>query len=137
MLSKVVEKSGKDWDMKLPYVLFAYRTSMQESTKESPFFLMYGRDPRLPTATALSWPMERSMVDLEEYGEHLATNLAEAWKVAQEAIQQAQSKQKQYYDDGSRTIFKAGNRAFLYKPAARSGSAYKFARPYPMDHTAS
>ena len=130
MLSKVVEKSGKDWDMKLPYVLFAYRTSMQESTKESPFFLMYGRDPRLPTATALSWPMERSMVDLEEYGEHLATNLAEAWKVAQEAIQQAQSKQKQYYDDGSRTIFKAGNRAFLYKPAARSGSAYKFARPY-------
>ena len=68
MLSKVVEKSGKDWDMKSPYVLFAYRTSMQESTKESPFFLMYGRDPRLPTATALSWPMERSMVDLEEYG---------------------------------------------------------------------
>ena len=63
---------------------------MQESTKESPFFLMYGRDPRLPTATALSWSMERSMVDLEEYGEHLATNLAEAWKVAQEAIQQAQ-----------------------------------------------
>ena len=27
-------------------------------------------------------------------------------------------------------IFKPGNRAFLYKPAARSGSAYKFALPY-------
>ena len=130
MLSKVVEKNGKDWDTKLPYVLFAYRTSMQESTRESPFFLMYGRDPRLPTATALSWPMERSMVDLEEYGENLAANLSEAWKMAQEAIQQAQSKQKQYYDDGTRTVFKAGNRAFLYKPSARSGSAYKFARPY-------
>ena len=86
MLSKVVERSGKDWDLKLPYVLFAYWTSMQESTKESPFFLMHECDPRLPTATTLSWPIERSMVDL---GEHLATNLAEAWKVAQEAIQQA------------------------------------------------
>ena len=50
--------------------------------------------------------------------------------MAQEAIQQAQSKQKQYYDDGTQTIFKAGNRAFLYKPAARRGNAYKFAHPY-------
>ena len=104
MLSKVVEKNGKDWDTKLPYVLFAYRTSMQESTRESPFFLMYGHDPRLPTATALSWPLEQSMVELEEYGENLAADLSEAWKMAQEAIQRAQNKQKQYYDDGTRTV---------------------------------
>ena len=58
--------------------------------------------------------MERSIIDLEEYGEHLATNLAEAWKVAQEAIQQAQSKQKQYYDGRSQMIFKAGNRVVLF-----------------------
>ena len=49
MLAKTVEKSGANWDEKLLYVLFAYRVSVQESTKESPFFLMYGRDPRLPT----------------------------------------------------------------------------------------
>ena len=48
MLSKVVEKSGRDWDLKLPYVLFALRTSMQESTKESPFFLMYVCDLDYP-----------------------------------------------------------------------------------------
>ena len=47
MLAKTVEKSGKDWDLRLPYVLFAYRSSPQESTKESPFFLLYGRDPTL------------------------------------------------------------------------------------------
>ena len=50
---------------------------MQEFIKESPFFLMYGCDVRLPTTTALSWPMERSMVDLKEHGEHLATSLAD------------------------------------------------------------
>ena len=44
--------------------------------------------PRLPKATALSWHIEQFVVDLEEYGEPLATNLAETWKVAQEAIQQ-------------------------------------------------
>ena len=37
MLSKVAETS-KDWDHHLPFVLFAYRNSLQESTKESPFY---------------------------------------------------------------------------------------------------
>ena len=36
MLAKTVEKSGRDWDTHLPFVLFAYRTSPQESTQESP-----------------------------------------------------------------------------------------------------
>ena len=45
MLAKTVEKIGRNWDERLPYVLFAYRASQQESTRESPFFLLYGRDP--------------------------------------------------------------------------------------------
>ena len=49
MLAKKVDKSGRDWDTHLRFVLFAYRTSMQESTKESPFYLLYSRDPRLLT----------------------------------------------------------------------------------------
>ena len=44
MLAKRVEHSGKDWDEHLPYVLFAYGTSIQTSTQESPFYLLYGRD---------------------------------------------------------------------------------------------
>ena len=34
MLAKKVEQSGRDWDQHLPYILFAYRASMQESVKE-------------------------------------------------------------------------------------------------------
>ena len=45
MLAKSVEQGGKDWDRRLPFVLFAYRASQQQSTLESPFFLLYGRDP--------------------------------------------------------------------------------------------
>ena len=39
MLAKTVKKDDSDWDKHLPYVLYPYRTSLQESTKESPFFL--------------------------------------------------------------------------------------------------
>ena len=31
MLAKRVEKNGRDWDTYLPFVLFAYRASMQKS----------------------------------------------------------------------------------------------------------
>ena len=41
MLSKVAE-AGKDWDRHLPFVLFAYRNSVQDSTKESPFTYSMG-----------------------------------------------------------------------------------------------
>ena len=49
MLAKTVDRSGRNWDAQLPYILFAYQTSMQTSTQESPFFLMYGRVPKLQT----------------------------------------------------------------------------------------
>ena len=43
MLANTV-KDTSDWDKRLSHVLYVYRTSPQESTKESPFFLLYGRD---------------------------------------------------------------------------------------------
>ena len=37
MLAKTMQRDGRDWDDKLPYVLFAHRACCQESTQESPF----------------------------------------------------------------------------------------------------
>ena len=47
LLKKVGENQG-DWFKYLDSVLFAYNTSKQSSSKYSPFFLLYGRDARLP-----------------------------------------------------------------------------------------
>lgn len=48
-LLKMVEKNQKEWENYIDSVLFSYRTSKQASTKYSPFFILYGREPRLPT----------------------------------------------------------------------------------------
>lgn len=37
-----------DWDAYLPATLFAYRSIKQATTKHSPFFLVYGYEPRTP-----------------------------------------------------------------------------------------
>ena len=67
MLAKTCERYGHDWDKHLPYVLYAYRVSVQASTGKSPFFLLYGRDPTLPTLEALSRERSPYMVDLADY----------------------------------------------------------------------
>ena len=130
MLAKTVTRDGADWDDHLPYVLFAYRAAAQESTRESPFFLLYGRDPRLPTETALSPPVDRKELNLGEYGHNLVNNLSQAWNNARDSIKWSQKRQKTVYDRKSKIVFKEGDRVFLYKPAAKSGKAHKFARPF-------
>ena len=76
MLAKKMEKEGRDWDQHLPYVLFAYRASQQQSTRESPFFLLYGRDPRLPVEAVVSPVQTKKLVDLKEYGSGLASKMS-------------------------------------------------------------
>ena len=69
--AKKVEQSGKNRDNHLSFVLFAYRASLQESTGESPFYLLYGRDPRLPTTLGLD-SLQQSEVDLDTYKGEIA-----------------------------------------------------------------
>ena len=47
-LATLVNKSHSNWDYHLDSVLFAYRTAILDFVNDSPFFLVYGRDPKLP-----------------------------------------------------------------------------------------
>ena len=67
MLSKTSQPGGSDWDERLPFVLFVYRCCEQESTHESPFFMLYGRDPVLPTEEALAQPVKRCYLEYDDY----------------------------------------------------------------------
>ena len=131
MLAKTVGKDGPEWDERLPYVLFAYRASQQSSTQESPFYLLYGRDPRLPVPAALSPEITRVTINLNEYGLDLHTRMAQAWDLARASVGRAQRRQKVAYDQKTREpSFREGERVFLYKPAEKTGENRKFARPF-------
>ena len=67
MTAKHAKKFGSQWDVYLHHLLFAYRTKPHESTGESPFYLLYGRDARLPTEGLLDTPPGPYMVDCEDY----------------------------------------------------------------------
>lgn len=71
----------------LPMLLFAYRSTVQDSTKESPFFLLYGRDsPVCPSASDLALPRPAYTVGLDDYKTELTTSLANAQECARQQI---------------------------------------------------
>jgi len=82
----------------LPYLLFAYRVAVQESTQASPFYLLYGREARIPTESALTQPRTPYQVEFSDYCSELVANLSDAWALAHQNIEKAQKKQKRQYD---------------------------------------
>ena len=89
MLAKSLIPGVTEWDERLPYVLFSYRASLQASTGKSPF-LLYGRDPRLPTETVLSPPTNPQIVHLDDFKSTLVREISSAWKCAQNSVGKAQ-----------------------------------------------
>ena len=130
-MSKHTDVGTVEWDQQLQLLLFAYRSSVQESTRESPFFLLYGRDPRLPTGTELDTARTEYLVDVDDYRTELVMSMAKAKKIALENICRAQRKQKQFYDrHAGEAKFKVGERVMVYMPGEVSGNKWKIARPY-------
>ena len=80
MLSKKVLQSNKDWDTQLPYVLFAYQACPQQSTGKSPFFLLCGRDPNLPTDQMLTPSLDRDDIEISDYRHEIALRMSTAWE---------------------------------------------------------
>ena len=131
MMSKCSDGQTLEWDQQLPTLLFAYRSMVQESTKESPFFLLYGCDPRLPTESVLGSTNEAYLVDMEDYRSEFLISLGKAQKLALENIRKAQEKQKQYYDRASENPkYRIGDRVMVYMPGDVAGKDWKLARPY-------
>ena len=129
MLANTV-KPGVEWDTRLSYVLFAYRATLKVSTNESPFFLLYGRDPQLPPELALSPPVQRDSMQLDDYNSRLVRAMSETWELARQSINKAQDKQKLHDKTARNAEFKVGDRVFAFMPAMKTKPAYKLAWPY-------
>jgi len=97
-----VARQKEHWDVYLPHVTFAYNTSKQQSTKHSPFFLVYGRSPRLPIDRALATKAGCDPTDQEpdatSFVRDMQHTLRLAHTIATKAIAEAQEHQKQGYD---------------------------------------
>lgn len=97
-LQKTVNEQQDDWDEAIDDILFAYRTSVHATTKYSPFYLMFGRQARLPIEIELDNEAgSNEERGLEQRLEELKT-LRQSYGSAADNIVIGQDKQKAYYD---------------------------------------
>ena len=100
-LAKLVDRSQRDWDSKIPAILSAYRTAKNESTKFSPFYVIYGRDPVLPVDTLLA-PKYRYQG--EEYVPTMLENMHSAHHQVRHNLEQSHERNKVYYDRKAKPV---------------------------------
>ena len=126
MLSNYVAENHRDWDIHLSKVLMAYRSSEHETTKCTPYYLMFGREVRLPVDIMFGRCPEEP-AETTEYVVHLRNALEQAHEKARQHLKAAQRRQKDYYD--LRVFgepYVAGDRVWLHVPAVKKGQTSKF-----------
>ena len=75
-MSHYVNKYGNDWDDYVDYALMVHRATPHSVTKFSPYYLLYGRDMRLPNTDDLSARMEvpgKESDHQDKVGSHIQT----------------------------------------------------------------
>ena len=70
VIAAYVDPLHQTWDQVLPYAVHAYNTTVQASTKVSPFRALYGRDPHLPPDIDLS-KLQPTRLDAIKWLQHL------------------------------------------------------------------
>ena len=53
ILTSYVETRQRDWDVQLPLVMMAYRSSVHQGTKFTPNRMMFGREIRICTEVGI------------------------------------------------------------------------------------
>ena len=114
VLSKYVQQDQYLWDKYLPGMLMAYRTSVNDTTKHTPFFVCHGRDPVLPMDTLLG-PKLGYVGD--DYVPCMLQRLHVAYADVQKNMMEAQSKNRRMLDKkATLQVFEPGDRVFYHTP---------------------
>ena len=100
MLGTLEEGQKKDWKKYVPSLVYAYNCTKHETTKVSPFELMFGRKPKLPIDSAFQSPMEGSYSsnDTKKYLEDLRDRIQTTQNIVKKYTKKAQVKQKEQFD---------------------------------------
>ena len=131
MVRKHVETWGKQWDVHLHGLLWAYRNTPHEATGEKPSFLLFGKDLRSPTEATFLPQSEMQSSDVQTYRSDLAMTLMHARENAAKAIQKSQKRSKKYYDRKTRpNVYRNSDWVMIYFPHEETGAQRKLSRPW-------
>ena len=132
-MSHYVNKYGSDWDEFVNYALMAQRAIPHSITRYSPFYLLHGRQMRLPmeddltTARFVNREAKDGRDSIRSHLDTLADRLEEAYHVTRDNNRMGRERQKKQYDKGTKiTVFQPGEMIYLREMTRRKRGCPKF-----------
>ena len=123
MLKAIPESEKKNWKDYLPKLTFAYNSTINKTTGYSPFFLMFGRESRLPIDSI--FPMdevENKNIPYKEFVRQWEKSMKEAYKIADTEIRKSAAYNKKYYDKKIRYVDIAPGDRVLVRNVEKGGT---------------
>ena len=121
-----------DWEDWLPALMFSYNTQVHKSTMESPFFLTYLHDPKMPFFDIdAPKPMYK-----HTFAQEAAARLGTAYKSARQNMEEARNLREKYYNQRSQAReFSVGDRCLVYFEASPRAANRKFLKKWKGVYT--
>ena len=132
MLATTTRENAFDWENQIRKVCMAYNTSVHSSTGFTPFFLMFGRQAKLPIDLMYGPPSDTTdPTPVSDYAVHLKKSLEDAYSLAREKLGTSHERRKEYYDrrvHGS--PFQPADLVWLHSTVIPQGHSRKLHHPW-------
>ena len=130
MLATVTHDHPREWEQHIHKVCLAYNSSVHSATGFSPFFLMFGREAKLPVDLMYgSNRIEERCAT--EYAHNLREGLQSAYALVREHCKAEHRRQKDIYDEKVHgKPFVPGELVWLHSPAVPRGQSRKLHLPW-------
>ncbi|KAJ8040010.1 hypothetical protein HOLleu_14191 [Holothuria leucospilota] len=130
MLSIFTSDTQDDWDVILPKVMCAYRSSVQETTHCTPYYLMFGREIQLPF-DVMYGSCKDSPKTASEHVSDLRQNLNSTFERVRENMKVKQRREKDFYDVKAHgKPYEVGDYFWLHVTARKKGVTSKLTAPW-------
>ena len=128
ILKTLGDKEKKEWAKHLPKLTFAYNVTVNKTTGYSPYYLMFGRSPRLPIDSVFEFePNEgekhKLQVSYQKYVEEWEQSMNQAFEIAKKRSSSSGKYNKEYYNKKARGIdINVGDRVILRNHSEKGGT---------------
>ena len=122
MLRTLPEAYKSRWKDHLSKLTHAYNCTVHESTNYSPFYLLFGRSPRLPIDLIFDIPRTSDTTSHSDYASKWKTAMQQAYTLAHKATSKNAAKHKKNYDGRVRcSSLEPGDRVLVRNLTPRGG----------------
>ncbi|KAL5481592.1 hypothetical protein EMCRGX_G021785 [Ephydatia muelleri] len=137
MLRMAAVDDETNWDLRIPCLMLAYRTSIHEATKHTPFSLMFGREVQLHIDVMYGLPSGTEQpANVPLFVKDLRKWMSEAYERVRSHLSSEQRRYKQLYDvKVAGKPFTRGSKVWLNNPVVPRGQSRKLHRFWKGPYT--